>query len=223
MYLTIDDRSYDSVLEIIKSHTHLMDELLSIKCLDEIKLKASGGNENLDDFQVFTPQFIVDGMINAVGVDNIVNNKMRILEPTSGDGAFTCRILELRLKNLKDDGSDNALTGVFNSLSTLYSIELDNKLVKEQRDNIYTITVNFLNEKGIELSESEDALLRLLIVCNFVWAETNMYEIPAGFICEVAYKMPESQKKKYKSIDFPVWKFESNKVSLHYEAPEAGE
>ena len=100
---------------------------------------------------------------------------------------------------------------------------MDGKLIKEQRNNIYTIVVDFLKGKGISLSESEDALLRLVIFSNFIWAETNISSLPTLLICDVAYEMPGAEKGKYSSVEFPVWGFDIDKVSLHYEAPEVGD
>lgn len=169
------------------------------------------------------PRFIVDDMLKAIGLENITNCDYRILEPTSGDGAFTCRILELRLEKIDSGDPKEIFKETLVSLSTIYSIELDGKLIKEQRNNIYTIVLDFLDKKGICLSECEDALLRLVIFSNFIWAETNISSLPTLIICDVAYEMPGAEKGKYSSVEFPVWGFDIDKVSLHYEAPEVGD
>lgn len=222
MQLDFDNKNYDELLPILKQSTELWEELSAIKCLNKVDLKSCGNNNNLDNFQVFTPEFIVNDMIKAVGVDNIANNDYNVLEPSSGDGAFTCRILQLRLKkNVKKD-TENVFEALLKCLSTIYSIELDKNLVDEQRNNIYTISMKFLEKRKVSLTEAEDAALRLLIYSNFIWGETNIYQPPTCLVCDVAYKMPEASDHRYESLSFPVWRFSNNAVSLHYEAPEVG-
>lgn len=222
MDFNLENQSYDDLLKIVKQRTNLWGELRSIKLLDEVALKTCGSNEDLDNFQIFTPEFIVNDMIKAVGTSNVANNTFNILEPSSGDGAFTCRILELRLDKNVSKNTENVFEDLLNCLATIYSIELDEKLIEEQRNNIYTVAIQFLKNRKVSLSESEDATLRLLIHSNFIWGETNIYQPPTFLVCDVAYKMPEASKKKYKSVLFPVWNFSNRKVSLHYEAPEVG-
>lgn len=222
MQLDFDNKNYNELLSILKESSGLWEELSGIKFLKKVDLKSCGNNNDLDNFQVFTPEFIVNDMIKAVGVDNVANNDYNILEPSSGDGAFTCRILQLRLKkNVKKD-TENVFEALLKCLSTIYSIELDRNLVDEQRNNIYTISMKFLEKRKVSLTEAEDAALRLLIYSNFIWGETNIYQPPTFLICDVAYKMPEASKNRYESLSFPVWCFSNNKVSLHYEAPEVG-
>lgn len=221
MSLEFNNVTYDAVLSILKEKKTLYKSLLTLTCLDEVTLKICGHNDSLDNFQIFTPRFIVDDMLKSIGIENITNNDYRILEPTSGDGAFTCRILELRFDKINKSFGD-LFEQVLICLNTIYSIELDKELITEQRNNIYTISLKFLNANGRRLTEAEDAVLRFLIVSNFIWAETNIYQEPTLIICDVAYKMPEAEKKKFISVSFPVWNFERNKVSLHYEAPEIG-
>ena len=222
MQLDFDNKNYNELLSILRQSTELWGELSAIKRLKKVDLKSCGSNNDLDNFQVFTPEFIVNDMIEAVGVDNIANNDFNVLEPSSGDGAFTCRILQLRLKkNVKKD-TENVFEALLKCLSTIYSIELDRNLVDEQRNNIYTISMKFLEKRKVSLTEAEDASLRLLIYSNFIWGETNINQPPTSLICDVAYKMPEASKNRYESLSFPVWCFSNNKVSLHYEAPEVG-
>lgn len=210
------------IAPIVRSNEDIQAKLSSINPLEQVVLKECGSNNNLDNFQIFTPRFIVDDMIKAIGVENITNNEYRILEPTSGDGAFTCRILELRLNRITSESRDDIFRETLESLSTIYSIEMDEGLIKRQRDNIYTISVDFLESKDVRLNEDEDLLLRLVISLNFVWGMTNMDNPPTLLICEVAYEMPAAEKNKFRSIDFPVWEFKKDSVSLHYEAPEVG-
>ena len=221
MNLEFENNTYDAVFNALKEKKALYKSLSSIIFLDNVSLKVCGHNDSLDNFQIFTPRFIVDDMLKSVGLENITNNNYTILEPTSGDGAFTCRILELRLDCI-DNSSSDLFESVLKCLATIYSIEIDKELIFEQRNNIYTITINYLKDKGRTLTEVEDSLLRFLILSNFMWGQTNIIQPPTLIVCDVAYKMPEADKKRYISLQFPVWKFSQNRVSLHYETPEIG-
>ena len=65
---------------------------------------ADIGSNDQEGYQIFTPDFIVKDMIKLIGNDNVANINATVLEPTSGDGAFTVRILELRLKKIFKKG-----------------------------------------------------------------------------------------------------------------------
>ena len=54
---------------------------------DSLKL-ASMGHNDTEGYQIFTPEFIVKDMCAAIGND-IFDFSKNVLEPTSGDGAFT--------------------------------------------------------------------------------------------------------------------------------------
>lgn len=58
-----------------------------IKELDKVSFLSHGENDD-NGFQIFTPDFIVDGMMKAIGYSKIEDFSKTILEPTSGDGAF---------------------------------------------------------------------------------------------------------------------------------------
>lgn len=219
-----DHSSYEQVYATITSDKCLVREIKNINPLNRVDLRDAGDNNNLDNVQIFTPQFIVNDMIDAIGKDQIVDVSKRILEPTSGDGAFTCRILQLRLETIDAElDRETTFSRVLSSIGTIYSIEMDEELVKRQRDNIYTIAVEFLKDKGIQLSESEDAVLRFVIVENCIWGETNIDTEPGLIDCEVAYRMSHRKKDSKQSVEFPVWGFTDSLVSLHYEAPEVGD
>lgn len=222
MSLEFENESYETVLARLRKRSELWKELHSISRLKEVRLKAFGNNEDLDNFQVFTPRFIVADMLKAIGDENIANVDHRILEPASGDGAFTCRILELRLKKIDGHDPKAVFEDVLRSLATIYSIELDEGLVQEQRSNIYTLAVQYLADRDVELSESEDVLLRLVVHSNFIWGETNIDLTPTLLDCDVASKMPEARRGERVSVRFPVWRFEGGRVSLRFEAPELG-
>ena len=226
--LNFTSKSYEEVAESISTDPEykcLLESLQKIQLLDKVDLKDSGSNDDLDNFQIFTPEFIVRDMIDAVGKDKVTDSANRILEPTSGDGAFTVRILQMRLAKIKERDRDSLIRGVFESLGTVYSIEMDENLVKAQRNNIYTTAIKFLKRKKIELTESEDLVLRLMINENVIWGETNSdpKAIFSEIDCEMAHYMPCEDKNNKIPVEFPVWSFLERSVNLHYELPELGD
>ena len=187
-----------------------------IKDYKNVQLASMGSNDT-EGYQIFTPDFIVKQMIEAVG-DDILDFDKTILEPTSGDGAFTTYIYRKRLETINDNFEINSLK----ALSTIYSIEMDKELIIKQRDNIYTLAKLFIEDNHIEVDDSYYEMLKCMITTNFIWAMFNSdREIDAGFFgAEVAYKMPEAEKHKLKSISFPVWDISENNVEIHYEEAE---
>lgn len=224
MKLTFTDFTYDQVLALVLNDKKVRGELSCISKLGKLDLRTNGDNDDLDNFQIFTPRFIVDGIMNGIGEDNICDLSKRILEPTSGDGAFTCRMLELRLGRINELDSRDIFVKVLRSISTIYSIEMDKNLLDRQRNSMYTLTLDYLSPKGIVLSFAEDALLRLMIYENIIWAMTNYDKTQIGILCDVAFEMPKVGKttKNFHniSIKFPVWKCSPNKISLPFETPE---
>ena len=104
----------------------------SIQCFDSIHL-ASMGHNDTEGYQIFTPEFIVKDMCAAIG-DDIFDFSKNVLEPTSGDGAFTVYILLRRLEKALKGG--NFELDSLRALSTIYSIEMDKELIEKQRNNI---------------------------------------------------------------------------------------
>ena len=88
---------FSSFLEQIKSSfkKEQLKVFNSIKPFDSLKL-ASMGHNDTEGYQIFTPDFIVRDMCAVVGND-IFDSSKNVLEPTSGDGAFTTYILQKRL------------------------------------------------------------------------------------------------------------------------------
>ncbi len=222
MKLSFKDNTYRECISIAKKNKKMFSEIKTIDLLDRVELQTCGNNKNFDNFQIFTPKFIVDGMIKAIGEGYVSDFNHTILEPTSGDGAFTCNIFELRLKNNISDDTKDIFTTLLRCLATIYSIEMDKDLIIKQKNNIYTIAKKFLSNKNILLNQDEDDFLKILISLNFIWGETNIKTEIKPLLCEVAYKMPNKGKNADISIDFPVWNFDNGKVSLHFEEPEIG-
>ena len=170
---------------------------------------AEHGEHDVNGYQVFTPEFIVEGMIEAVGAKEIEDITKTILEPTSGDGAFTGRILERRLKKLirqKDSYPANSIRAI----STIYSIEMDRELIERQRNNVFTVFMKYARKSGLADDEKYVSLAKLVIAHNFIWGMTNMMSPSAGVSFEVAYPMPEGAQGTGNAIRFPVWDIKDN-------------
>lgn len=190
-----------------------------LKCYDQIiefdSLKlASMGHNDVEGYQIFTPDFIVRDMCAAVG-DDILDFSKTVLEPTSGDGAFTTYILRKRLETIKENFEIESLK----ALATIYSIEMDKELIEKQRNNIFTLIKLFISEKNIKVDDSYFEMLKCIISYNFIWGMFNSEFDNGGGLAgiDVVYKMPDAEKKKYKSLDFPVWDISNDSITVHEE------
>lgn len=186
-----------------------------IQCLDHLNL-ASIGDDDTEGYQIFTPQFIVRQMTEVVGRD-ILNFSKTILEPTSGDGAFTTYILKKRLETIQSGFEIESLK----ALSTIYSIEMDKNLISKQRNNIFTLIKSFIDQQKIIVDSSYFEIVKCILTTNFIWAMFN-FDNPIKTLLgtEVAYKMPNASKKDYGSISFPVWTISAENISFQEEGVE---
>lgn len=176
----------------------VLEELIRYK----VPTYANQGENDVEGFQIFTPEFIVNDMINAIGKKEVLDFSKTILEPTSGDGAFTGRILEKRLKSIKDNYAVNSLR----ALSTIYSIEMDKSLILKQRNNIYTIMMNYAEKHNI-YSKPFDIVLKDIIYSNFIWGQTNVDdELDSLFGVAVAYLMTDKGPDIFTPVNFYSWK-----------------
>jgi len=159
------------------------------------------GTSDEEGYQIFTPEFIVNGMIDAIGKKEVLDFSKTILEPTSGDGAFTCRILMMRLKEIKENFAVQSLK----ALSTIYSIEMDEELIIKQRNNIYTIMCDYAEKKKIT-DEKYFECLKDIIFSNFIWGTTNTGDL-LFFLGrpEIAFKMPYKENCG-QVVDIYSWK-----------------
>ena len=184
----------------------------SIKAFDSLQL-ASMGHNDTEGYQIFTPDFIVKDMCQAIGPD-IFDSSKTVLEPTSGDGAFTTYILQKRLEKINDNFEVESLK----ALSTIYSIEMDKELIEKQRNNIFTVVKSFVETRKIEVSPSYFDILKCIIVRNFMWAMSNTYRDEGLLLgIDVAYKMPEAEKGNLKPLDMPVWEISEKEINVHEE------
>ncbi|MDR1034133.1 MAG: N-6 DNA methylase [Bifidobacteriaceae bacterium] len=78
--------------------------------------------------EVFTPDWIVDDMLNLHGIkEECARLESKFLEPSCGEGAFLVKILERKLKvvnKLHNTSLDDWETHAILALTTLYGIEL---------------------------------------------------------------------------------------------------
>lgn len=190
----------------------------AIKELDEIKLASMGSNDT-EGYQIFTPEFIVRDMVKSIGEDAVFDIEKTVLEPTSGDGAFTVYILYKRLSKIFNEDKENFLVKSLKALSTIYSIEMDKELIVKQRNNIFTCAKQFILNNKIDVEDSYFELVKCIIVTNFMWAMFNADNLINEFSLfspEIAYKMPEAEKGNLKPLDMPVWSI-NDSIDVHYE------
>ena len=160
---------------------------------------SNGGSNDPDGFQIFTPEFIVKDMLKLIGNDNISDITKTVLEPASGDGAFTVRILESRLKKLVYDKEYMQKSLI--ALSTIFSIEMDYELIKKQKNNIYSLLLSMAKNSQQEISDDYKMLAKKIILTNFIWGETNI-DHPLKYKGEaMGWYMPTMVKNKSKKTD----------------------
>lgn len=192
----------------------------TIKCLNQLQLSSNGHNDT-EGYQIFTPKFIVEEMCEVIGND-IFDFSKKVLEPTSGDGAFTVHIFLKRLE--KAVITDNFELNSLKSLSTIYSIEMDGELIERQRNNIFTAANIFIKEHNIVVSDGYFDIIRCIITKNFLWAMFNESPDPQSMAplhgeVDIAFAMPGAEKNKKKNdyLLMPVWEMSENSINVHEE------
>lgn len=209
--------NYGEIVAMFKAN-YTEDELENFNQIvgyDSLKL-ANMGHNDVEGYQIFTPEFIVKKMCSAIG-DDILDFSKNILEPTSGDGAFTVYILKLRLKKAFE--GENFEIDALRALSTIYSIEMDEELIKKQRNNILTVFHLFAKKNHLELTADYYDLVKCIILSNFMWGMFNSeHPVDAGlFGTEVIYKMPEAEKEDFQSMEVPVWSINKDEINMRKE------
>lgn len=193
-----------------------------IKAFDKPKLNGVDTRNN-DNNQTFTREKDVKTMIKETGVnefewnaddsDNgnlfaaVLPDFKTVLEPTSGDGAFTVRILEGRLESINYDhflsemireGKPTAsaedvcrrwLQASLLALSRIYSVECAANTCYDQRCNMYTVMIN--QERAFErkskvdvakisaLRDDWNSIAKRIIFSNVMWGfATTQLDVP---------------------------------------------
>jgi hypothetical protein len=212
-----DIKTQDVVLEDVKHVNKTIEQEIKesiyknpinlnlIKENPELKLDLS--EYGINNTQIFTRKVDIDKMIESIGLDYIKNPETTILEPTSGDGAFTTRILELRLENFKDENLEGFLLKSLTALSTIYSIEYELASLEVQRNNMYTLMIKFLcshivTEEDKELfakkEEKWKKLVKEIIFYNIIWGATAT-ELDPDYLINTSPSLG-----KYRSNDMPI-------------------
>lgn len=92
-----------------------------------------------DHGEVFTPDFIVEDMLNLV-VDETKRIESRFLEPACGDGNFLIKVLEKKLDKVEKDFKRSQFEYEKNSfiaISSIYGVELLEDNTKRARERLY--------------------------------------------------------------------------------------
>jgi hypothetical protein len=191
----------------------------SIKENPELELDLS--EYGINNTQIFTRKVDIDKMLNSIGLDYIKNPETTILEPTSGDGAFTTRILELRLEAFKENTIEQFLISSLKALSTIYSIEYELPSLEVQRNNMYTLMIKYLNEHLITDEDKKyfgqketqwKNTVKQVIFYNIIWGATSTK-------MDSDYNISETPMLgKYRSNDMPIvirqWTFKKDKKGI---------
>ena len=105
-----------------------------------------------DHGEVFTPEWLVDGMIDLVK-DETERLDSRFLEPACGSGNFLTKILKRKLATVEikygKSEFDRKHYAVL-SLMCIYGIELLEDNIKECKENLLQIFAEYLNLKSEE-------------------------------------------------------------------------
>ena len=125
--------------------------------------------------EVFTPAHIVNDMLDLVKEESYrVDSKF--LEPACGNGNFLVKILERKLKTVREESlklgdSSYMELGTFIAISTIYAIDIQRDNVEESRERMLGVVKETFNGWGIELSdELENSLVNVLGV-NIIWGD----------------------------------------------------
>lgn len=94
--------------------------------------------------EVFTPEKIVNDMLNLIPEEEFKNPLSTFLEPACGNGNFLIRILERKLSHSQGDPQVHALK----VLSSMYGIDI-------QQDNVEESIERLLALVDMEVSESD--------------------------------------------------------------------
>lgn len=201
---------------LLKKSKEEIEQIESIESFDVLKL-ASMGSDDSEGYQIFTPDFVVEDMVKRLGLKLVTDFAKTILEPTSGDGAFTTHILLLRLQKALKDKNNGFEINSLKALSTIYSIEMDKSLILKQRNNILTVFKLFGETNNIKFPDGFLDVVKIMIQSNFIWAMFNADEPVSMLFADVAFKMPEAENNNFKPLDFPVWEISESNIDFRME------
>jgi hypothetical protein len=132
-----------------------------------------------DHGEVFTPQWMVDGMLNLVK-DESKRVDSRFLEPACGSGNFLKPVLQRKLATVQSRYGRSEFERKHYALFALmcvYGIELLEDNVSECRHNLHQIFNDFL-EVGIESEWSRAAAV--VLQANIIQGDALTLQTPAG-------------------------------------------
>lgn len=137
-----------------------------------------------DHGEVFTPAWMVQSMLDLVSEES-ARIDSRFLEPACGSGNFLCAVLTRKLESVEYrygksefEKKQNALF----SLMCVYGIELLEDNIKECKQNLLQIFVNFLGiEKQDNLVGAAEAVLESNIVQGDALTLTDLNKNPIEF------------------------------------------
>lgn len=113
--------------------------------------------------QVFTPNWMVNKMLDSVGYTKGNIRKKYVIDNSCGDGAFLCVVVERYIEECLSQGVDNETISAELS-EFIYGIEIDSEVIEEARKNLdmvadkYGIEVDFwdlYNEDTLDVDRYE--------------------------------------------------------------------
>ena len=160
--------------ELLKNYSSIKDvkQLKPGSKKDYIVQLAEYGKNNT---QIFTRESDINHMIDSIGREKVLDINTTVLEPTSGDGAFTVRILQARLDRIISTAltKEEFILKSLQALSTIYSIEYEPDTVYTQRNNLYSIMhigyEKLFKKKKIDYDPAWDELSKKIIFDNVIW------------------------------------------------------
>ncbi|MCL1948748.1 MAG: hypothetical protein FWF59_03350 [Turicibacter sp.] len=132
--------------------------------------------------EVFTPSWMVEKMLDVVKEDT-KNIHATFLEPAAGNGNFLVAILKRKLGAVKqqfpkEQWKEKSLF----ALASIYGIEMQMDNLKEARQLMLEVFLNFHHEIGENISERTDIYksAQLIIRENICWGDTLKKKQPDG-------------------------------------------
>jgi hypothetical protein len=125
--------------------------------------------------EVFTPEWVIEKMLNELPPELFDEPKSRFLEPSCGNGNFLIEILARKLEYIASEIPKTRRDfAVFVSLASTYGIDINQQNIQEARKRIWNLVEMFLN---LHLKESASDLefhqvLKHVIEGNIIVGDT---------------------------------------------------